>query len=71
MLRLDPVPAVPVLVVAALFGAVHVPAGVAAAAAALLLGIAAGVLRARTGSVLPAILAHAAANLVGSLGDHL
>jgi membrane protease YdiL (CAAX protease family) len=61
----------PVLVVAALFGAVHVPAGVAAAAAALLLGIAAGALRARTGSVLPAILAHAAANVVGSLGDHL
>jgi membrane protease YdiL (CAAX protease family) len=47
------------------------PAGLAAAAAALLLGIAAGGLRARTGSVLPAILAHAAANLVSSLGDHL
>jgi len=59
------------IAVGVLFGAVHLPLGAWAACLALLLGILAGELRARTGSVIPPIVAHASCNLLGSLDRFL
>jgi membrane protease YdiL (CAAX protease family) len=55
------------LLVAVLFGAVHLPVGPLLAGLALALGVVAGELRARTGSLLPAVVAHALCNAAGSL----
>jgi membrane protease YdiL (CAAX protease family) len=62
--------AVPVALVAVLFGAIHLVAGPLTAFFALVLGILAGESRRRSGSLIPAILAHsifnAAALYIGS-----
>lgn len=60
-------PSVSGLLVAVLFGAVHLPVGPVLAVAALALGVLAGELRARTGSLVPAVAAHALCNATGSL----
>lgn len=54
-----------VLVAATLFGLVHFDGGPAVAACALVLGLLAGELRRRSGSLVPAIIAHALFNLPG------
>jgi len=53
------------VLVAALFGAVHLVVGPWTALAALVLGVFAGELRRRSGSLLPAIVCHAIFNLGG------
>ena len=55
------------LIVAVLFGAVHLPVGPVLAGAAFALGVLAGELRVRTGSLAPAVAAHAFCNAAGSL----
>ena len=65
------VPSAPAALVALLFGALHLPAGLLGALVALLLGILAGELRAHAGSVIPAIIAHAACNCAATLGGLL
>lgn len=62
-----PTPSRSGLLVAVLFGAVHLPVGPLLAGAALTLGVVAGELRARTGSLMPAVAAHALCNAAGSL----
>lgn len=52
-----------VLVIAALFCLIHVPEGPAVAIRALILGLGAGELRKRSGSLVPAILVHLLFNL--------
>jgi membrane protease YdiL (CAAX protease family) len=47
---------------AALFGVIHLEAGAVVALGAILLGLVAGELRRRSGSLLPAILVHALFN---------
>jgi membrane protease YdiL (CAAX protease family) len=53
------------LIVAVLFGASHLVVGPVTSVAALLLGIAAGELRLRSASLLPAVIVHALFNLCG------
>ena len=53
------------LIVAVLFGVIHLVVGPVTAAAALVLGIAAGELRMRSASLLPAVIMHALFNLCG------
>ncbi len=52
-------------IVAVLFGVIHLVVGPVTGAAALVLGIAAGELRLRSRSVLPAVIVHALFNLCG------
>lgn len=52
-----------VLVIAALFCLIHIPEGPAVAIGALILGLGAGELRKRSGSLMPAILVHLLFNL--------
>lgn len=58
----------PVALVAVLFAAVHLEVGPLTACFALILGIVAGESRRRSGSLLPAILAHAIFNAAGLYG---
>jgi membrane protease YdiL (CAAX protease family) len=58
----------PVALVAVLFAAVHLEVGPVTASFALILGIVAGESRRRSGSLLPAILAHAIFNAAGRYG---
>ena len=53
------------LIVAVLFGVSHLVVGPITAAAALLLGVAAGELRLRSASLLPAVIVHSLFNLCG------
>lgn len=53
------------LIVAVLFGAIHLVVGPVTAVCALVLGIVAGELRLRSGSLLPAVIVHALFNLCG------
>jgi membrane protease YdiL (CAAX protease family) len=55
------------LMVALLFGVIHLKVGMFAAVAALLLGVLAGELKRRSGSLLPGMLCHAIFNLGGLL----
>jgi membrane protease YdiL (CAAX protease family) len=55
------------VVTAALFALMHLEVGVYTAAAALVLGVLAGELRRRSGSLIPAVLTHAAFNVAGLL----
>ena len=55
------------LTIAALFGAIHLVVGPWTALAALVLGVLAGELRRRSGSLLPAIVCHSIFNLGGML----
>lgn len=57
----------PVVIVAALFGVVHLDAGTVVAAGAVLLGLIAGELRRMSGSLVPAILVHALFNAASAL----
>ena len=57
------------LIVAILFGAIHVAIGPVTAAGALLLGLLAGEARRRSGSLLPAVAIHAVFNIIA--GDLL
>jgi membrane protease YdiL (CAAX protease family) len=52
---------------AVLFALVHLEVGLYTAAAALVLGVLAGELRRRSGSLIPAVLTHAAFNIAGLL----
>ncbi|HEX5314789.1 MAG TPA: type II CAAX endopeptidase family protein [Gammaproteobacteria bacterium] len=56
-----------VLAVAILFAVIHLVVGAATAAGALVLGLLAGELRRRSGSLLPAIVCHSIFNLAGIL----
>jgi membrane protease YdiL (CAAX protease family) len=53
------------LIVAVLFGAIHLVVGPVTAVCALVLGVIAGELRLRSGSLLPAVIVHALFNLCG------
>ena len=53
--------------VAVLFALIHIPMGIFTAGAALVAGLLAGQLRARSGSVLPAVIVHAMFNITGTL----
>lgn len=53
------------LIVAVLFGAIHLVVGPVTAVCALVLGLIAGELRLRSGSLLPAVIVHAVFNLCG------
>ena len=53
--------------VATLFGVIHLVVGPATAAGALVLGLLAGELRRRSGSLLPAVICHSIFNLAGIL----
>jgi membrane protease YdiL (CAAX protease family) len=55
------------LAVAVLFGAIHLKVGVFTALAALILGVLAGELKRRSGSLLPSMVCHAIFNLGGLL----
>jgi membrane protease YdiL (CAAX protease family) len=56
-----------VLIVAVLFGLIHLAIGVATAVAALVLGLLAGELRRRSSSLLPAIVLHAIFNVFSAM----
>jgi hypothetical protein len=56
-----------VLIVAVLFGLIHLAIGVATAGAALVLGVLAGELRRRSSSLLPAIVLHAIFNAFSAI----
>jgi membrane protease YdiL (CAAX protease family) len=56
-----------VLFAAALFGVIHFESGPVVAAAAIVLGLVAGELRRRSGSLLPAVIVHALFNAVALL----
>ncbi len=56
-----------VLFAAVLFGVIHVESGLVVAAAAVVLGLIAGELRRRSGSLLPAVIVHALFNTVALL----
>jgi membrane protease YdiL (CAAX protease family) len=51
-----------VIFTAALFGIIHLGAGAAVATGAIVLGLVAGELRRRSGSLLPAVIVHALFN---------
>lgn len=53
------------LIVAVLFGAIHLVVGPVTAVCALVLGVIAGELRLRSGSLMPAVIVHALFNLCG------
>jgi len=55
------------VIVAVLFAVIHIPMGVFTAGGALVAGILAGELRARSSSILPAIIVHAMFNITGTL----
>jgi membrane protease YdiL (CAAX protease family) len=55
------------VIVAVLFAVIHIPMGVFTACAALVAGISAGELRARSSSILPAIIVHAMFNITGTI----
>jgi membrane protease YdiL (CAAX protease family) len=55
------------LIVAVLFGLIHLAIGVATPIAALVLGLLAGELRRRSSSLLPAIVLHAIFNVFSAL----
>ena len=55
------------LIVAVLFALIHIPMGIFTACAALVAGLLAGQLRARSGSILPAVIVHAMFNITGTL----
>ena len=57
----------PVILVAALFGVIHLGSGVVVATSAILLGLIAGELRRTSGSLVPAILFHALLNAASAL----
>jgi membrane protease YdiL (CAAX protease family) len=57
----------PVVFVAVLFGAIHLDSGLVVAGGAVLLGLVAGELRRRSGSLVPAILFHALLNAASAL----
>lgn len=61
-------PHVPALTVALLFALVHLPIGPVTAACALVLGMVAGELRLRSGSLAPGIVVHVLFNLPGIFG---
>ena len=56
---------VAVVFAAAVFGVVHLGSGLAVFAGAIVLGLVAGELRRRSGSLLPAVIVHAIFNLPG------
>ena len=56
-----------VLFTAALFGIVHLGSGAIVLAGAVVLGLVAGELRRRSGSLLPAVIVHALFNVPGLL----
>jgi membrane protease YdiL (CAAX protease family) len=55
------------VIVAVLFAVIHIPMGVFTACAALVAGISAGELRARSSSILPAVIVHAMFNITGTI----
>ena len=55
------------VIVAVLFAIIHIPMGAFTACAALVAGVLAGEIRARSGSILPAIIVHAMFNITGTL----
>lgn len=55
------------VIVAVLFALIHVPMGMFTACAALVAGLSAGELRARSGSILPAVIVHAMFNITGTI----
>jgi membrane protease YdiL (CAAX protease family) len=55
---------------AVLFGLIHLEAGVAVATGAIILGLVAGELRRRSGSLLPAIIVHAVFNAADAFWPH-
>lgn len=55
------------VIVAVLFAVIHIPMGIFTACAALIAGLLAGELRARSGSILPAIIVHAMMNITGTI----
>ncbi|MGB7053927.1 MAG: type II CAAX endopeptidase family protein [bacterium] len=55
------------VIVAVLFALIHVPTGMFTACAALVAGLSAGELRARSGSILPAVIVHAMFNITGTI----
>ena len=58
---------VAVLFAATLFGVIHFESGPVVAAAAIVLGLVAGELRRRSGSLLPAVMVHVLFNVVALL----
>jgi hypothetical protein len=54
-------------IVAVLFALIHIPMGIFTACAALVAGLLAGQLRARSGSILPAVIVHAMMNITGTI----
>jgi membrane protease YdiL (CAAX protease family) len=55
------------VIVAILFAVVHVPMGIFTVGAAFFVGLLAGELRVRSGSLVPAIIVHALVNIVGTI----
>jgi membrane protease YdiL (CAAX protease family) len=55
------------VIVAILFAIVHIPMGIFTVGAAFVVGLLAGELRVRSGSLIPAILVHALVNIVGTM----
>lgn len=55
------------VIVAILFAVIHVPMGLFTACAALVAGLLAGELRARSGSIVPAVIVHAMFNITGTI----
>jgi membrane protease YdiL (CAAX protease family) len=55
------------VIVAVLFAVIHIPMGIFTACAALVAGLLAGELRARSGSILPAMIVHAMMNITGTI----
>ena len=55
------------VLVAILFAVVHIPMGIFTVGAAFVVGLMAGELRARSGSLIPAIMVHAWVNIVGTI----
>jgi membrane protease YdiL (CAAX protease family) len=55
------------VITAILFALIHIPMGVFTACAAFIAGVLAGELRARSGSILPAMIVHAMLNITGTI----
>lgn len=55
------------VIVAVLFAVIHVPMGIFTVCAAFVAGLLAGELRARSGSILPAMIVHAMMNITGTI----
>ncbi len=55
------------VIVAILFAIVHIPMGIFTVGAAFFVGLLAGELRVRSGSLVPAIMVHALVNIVGTI----